>query len=147
MRHARRPRKRFETIGVAVTALACIAFMADGNVPGRGAYGENVSKGLDFIAVKLKEVREGGKGAEEALKMYEQAAKLAPDVVELQFWAAVSMYTNDRQAEALKLFRTVFGREARWVPLIPRLAKAGLFPDDAAKIKEVQAVAPKGAKW
>jgi hypothetical protein len=35
--------------GVAVTALACIAFMADGNVPGRGAYGENVSRGLEYI--------------------------------------------------------------------------------------------------
>lgn len=34
---------------VAVTALACLAFMADGNVPGRGAYGENVRKGLEFI--------------------------------------------------------------------------------------------------
>lgn len=84
---------------------------------------------------------------EEALKMYEQAMKLAPDVVELQFWAAVSMYTNDREQEALALFHKVFAREARWVPLIPRLAQAGLFPDDARKIAEVQARAVKGAKW
>ncbi len=35
--------------GVAVTALACIALMADGNVPGRGAYGDNVSLGLNYI--------------------------------------------------------------------------------------------------
>lgn len=34
---------------VAVTALACLALMADGNLPGRGAYGENVRKGLEFI--------------------------------------------------------------------------------------------------
>lgn len=34
---------------VAVTALACLAFMADGHMPGRGVYGPNVSKGLDFI--------------------------------------------------------------------------------------------------
>lgn len=34
---------------VGVTALACMAFMADGNVPGRGRYGENVSRGLDFV--------------------------------------------------------------------------------------------------
>jgi uncharacterized Ntn-hydrolase superfamily protein len=82
------------------------------------------------------------KKPEEALKMYEQATKLAPDVVELQFWAAVSMFTNGREAEALKLFRTVFARENRWVPLIPRLAKVGLFPDDATKIRQVQALAP-----
>jgi hypothetical protein len=34
---------------VAVTALACIALMADGNVPGRGAYGDNVERGLEYI--------------------------------------------------------------------------------------------------
>ena len=74
----------------------------------------------------------------EALKAYEEASKLAPDVVELQFWAAVSMYTNDRKEEALKLFRVVFARESQWVDLIPRLAKAGLFPDDPKQIEEVQ---------
>ena len=34
---------------VAITALGCLAFMADGNLPGRGAYGERVDRGLDFI--------------------------------------------------------------------------------------------------
>jgi len=87
------------------------------------------------------------KHPEEALRMYEQAMTLAPDVVELQFWAAVSMYTNHREADARVLFRKVFAREARWVPLVPRLAKAGLFPDDAKKIAEVQALATRGAKW
>lgn len=34
---------------VAVTALAGIAFMADGNLPGRGTYGGNVAKALEFV--------------------------------------------------------------------------------------------------
>ena len=34
---------------VAVTALAGIAFMADGHVPGRGQYGPNVAKCLDHV--------------------------------------------------------------------------------------------------
>ncbi len=34
---------------IAVTALAGIAFMADGHMPGRGVYGENVSRALDYI--------------------------------------------------------------------------------------------------
>lgn len=83
------------------------------------------------------------KKPEEAMKAYEGAAKLAPDVVELQFWAAVSMYTNGRKDEALKLFRTVFSRERQWVDLIPRLAKAGLFPDDPKQIEEVQRQRPR----
>ncbi len=84
------------------------------------------------------------KKPDEALKNYEQAMKLAPDVVELEFWAAVSMYTNDRVPEALQHFRRVFQREHRWVDLVPRLAKVGLFPNDPAKIAEVQKQAPGG---
>ncbi len=34
---------------VAVTALACLAFMADGNVPGRGPFAKQVERGLDFV--------------------------------------------------------------------------------------------------
>ncbi len=34
---------------VAITSLACLAFMADGNTPGRGQYSSNVEKGLQFV--------------------------------------------------------------------------------------------------
>ena len=87
------------------------------------------------------------KKPDEAMRRYEAATKLAPDVVELQFWAAVSMYVNGRKTEALPLFHRVFAREARWVPLVPRLPKAGMFPDDPKAIAEVEAQATKGAPW
>lgn len=83
----------------------------------------------------------------EALRQYEAAARLAPDVVELQFWAALSMYTNGREAEARDIFRRVFARQRRWAELVPRLAQVELFPNDAAKIAEVVALAPKDAPW
>jgi uncharacterized Ntn-hydrolase superfamily protein len=79
------------------------------------------------------------KKPEEAMRSYEAAMTLAPEVVELQFWAAVSMYTNGREKEGLAAFRKVFAREKRWIDLVPRLAKVGLFPDDPSKIAEVQA--------
>ncbi|NOT34298.1 MAG: DUF1028 domain-containing protein [Candidatus Eisenbacteria bacterium] len=85
--------------------------------------------------------------ANEALERYEEAMRLAPDVVELQFWAAVSMYTGGREPEARTVFRRVFAKEARWVPLIERLSRVGLFPDDAAKIRDVTSLAVKGARW
>jgi uncharacterized Ntn-hydrolase superfamily protein len=85
-------------------------------------------QGDNFIAEKKPE---------EAMKAYEAAMKLAPDVVELQFWAAVSMYTNDRKPEGLKLFHEVFAKESFWADLVPRIAKAGLFPDDPKQIDEV----------
>ena len=33
----------------AMSALAGLAFMSDGNMPGRGKYGENVSRALDYV--------------------------------------------------------------------------------------------------
>jgi hypothetical protein len=34
---------------VGITALGCLAFMSDGHLPGRGRYGAQVARGLDFI--------------------------------------------------------------------------------------------------
>lgn len=42
---------------VGITGLACLAFMADGHLPGRGKYGANVQRGLDYI---LHNVHENG---------------------------------------------------------------------------------------
>jgi uncharacterized Ntn-hydrolase superfamily protein len=92
------------------------------------------TRGDDFMAEKKPA---------EAMEAYEQSMKLAPEVVELQFWSALTMYTNGREAEGLKLFREVFARERLWVDLIPRLAKVGLFPDDPKKIEEVQRQRPR----
>ena len=97
------------------------------------AYNLN-GQGDDFMAEKKPA---------EAMKAYEESAKLAPEVVELQFWAALTMYTNGREAEGLKLFREVFSAEKFWADLIPRLAKVGLFPDDQAKIAEVTRQKPR----
>jgi Prenyltransferase and squalene oxidase repeat len=38
-----------------ITSLSAIAFMADGNLPGRGKYGQNVQKALDFILSQAQE--------------------------------------------------------------------------------------------
>ncbi|MBY0261146.1 MAG: terpene cyclase/mutase family protein, partial [Phycisphaerales bacterium] len=40
---------------IAVTALACLALMADGSVPGRGPYEANVRKGLEFVLANSAE--------------------------------------------------------------------------------------------
>jgi uncharacterized Ntn-hydrolase superfamily protein len=84
------------------------------------------------------------KQPEDAARAYAEAMKLAPDVVELRFWAAVTMYTNGQVAPAKEIFRDVFAKESRWVDLVPRLAKVGLFPDDAAKIADVTSLKPAG---
>jgi hypothetical protein len=40
---------------VGITALAALAFMADGHLPGRGEYGDNVERALDFILASASE--------------------------------------------------------------------------------------------
>lgn len=40
---------------VGITALACLAFLSDGHLPGRGQYGEVVQQGLDFILDNIAE--------------------------------------------------------------------------------------------
>lgn len=40
---------------VAITSLSCLAFMADGHLPGRGPHGELLDRGLDFIVANSAE--------------------------------------------------------------------------------------------
>ena len=55
---------------VGVTALACMAFLAGGNLPGRGPYGENIERGLNFI---LGSVQEDGYITRYRTRMYSHA--------------------------------------------------------------------------
>ncbi|MBI5863698.1 MAG: DUF1028 domain-containing protein [Planctomycetes bacterium] len=73
---------------------------------------------------------------------YTAAAKLAPDIVELPFWQAVTLASNGKVDESLPIFKSVFAREkSRWLPLIRRLAKADLLPNDEAILSRIEAQA------
>ena len=78
-----------------------------------------------------------------ALEHYTKAAKLAPEIAELPFWQAVSLFVGGQEEKALPLFKEVFAREERWVRLVPRLPAAGLLPEDPKKIEKILSVAPK----
>jgi uncharacterized Ntn-hydrolase superfamily protein len=77
-----------------------------------------------------------------ALKEYEAASSLAPEIVELPFWHAVTLASIGREADAAPIFRSVFAKEPVWAELLERLPAAGLFPNDAALIKRIQALKP-----
>lgn len=62
---------------------------------------------------------------------------LAPDVVELRFWAALGMFQAGREDEALSLFRQVFEKEPIWAKLVPRLVQSGLLRDDPEAVKRI----------
>lgn len=82
------------------------------------------------------------KKVDEALEEYRAASVIAPEILELPFWHAVTLASIGREAEAAPIFRRVFAREPQWAELLTRLPAAGLLPDDPALVKRILALAP-----
>ena len=76
---------------------------------------------------------------EDAMGALAKAAALAPEVVELRFWAAASLFSAGKEDEALAIFREVFAREPVWAELAPRLVPLGLLPDDPDALARIAA--------
>ena len=80
------------------------------------------------------------KKVDQALEEYKAASRLAPEILELPFWHAVTLASIGREAEAAPIFKAVFAKEPIWADLLTRLPAAGLFPDDAALIGRIRAL-------
>jgi uncharacterized Ntn-hydrolase superfamily protein len=78
------------------------------------------------------------KNVEGALQEYREASRLAPEIVELPFWHAVTLASIGREAEAAPIFKRVFAQEPVWADLLDRLPAAGLFPSDPALIARIK---------
>ncbi|MHC4217088.1 MAG: DUF1028 domain-containing protein [Planctomycetota bacterium] len=78
----------------------------------------------------------------EAGRQYADAEMLAPQIVEIPFWHAVTLVASDRADEALPIFRRVFAREEVWADLVPRLVPSGLLPDDPKLLERIEAQRP-----
>ena len=76
---------------------------------------------------------------EKARDEYAAAEKLAPHIVEIPFWTAVSLVNSDRLDDALPIFKRVFEKEPIWAQLIPRLVPAGLLPDKPEVLSKIKA--------
>jgi len=77
------------------------------------------------------------KDSERALAEYRAANRLVPDSAEMAYWHAVALVNLGRVDESLPLFRQVFAMDRNWITLTPRLAKAGVIPDDPRLIKRI----------
>jgi uncharacterized Ntn-hydrolase superfamily protein len=81
------------------------------------------------------------KKVDQALIEYAAASRLAPEILELPFWHAVTLASIGREAQAAPIFRAVFAKEPQWVELLGRLPAAGLFPNDLALMARIRALA------
>ena len=94
----------------------------------------------------LKESRELEKmvaqDTQGAMEAYNRAMELAPDVTEIKYWAALTMFAEGLETEALKIFTEVFAKEPLWVDVTRRLPAAGLLINDAGELDRILSVAP-----
>jgi tetratricopeptide (TPR) repeat protein len=77
-----------------------------------------------------------------ALDAYGKAMDLAPGNPEVQFWAAVTMFTQGEEDEALRYFKEVFKADLNWVEVIRRLPESGLLPEDEEQINKILSAVP-----
>lgn len=76
-----------------------------------------------------------------AFREYDAAAALAPQIVEIRFWQAVTLTKKKRLDEALPIFKDVFAREPVWAEVVPRLVAAGILDDDPELLAKIRGVA------
>jgi len=68
----------------------------------------------------------GADRVDQALAAYRAAVELAPQVMEMPFWHAVTLADLGKLDDALDIFRQIFATEPQWRDLFARLAAAGL---------------------
>jgi uncharacterized Ntn-hydrolase superfamily protein len=76
---------------------------------------------------------------EEASREYAAAEELAPEIVEIPFWHAVTLAAGGKVEPSLPVFAEVFAREPIWADLVPRLVDAEILPDQPGLIERIQA--------
>jgi uncharacterized Ntn-hydrolase superfamily protein len=77
-----------------------------------------------------------------ALDEYSAAETLAPQIVEIPFWTAVTMAGSGRLDDSLPIFKEVFRKEPIWAELVPRLVASELLPNDETLIRTILEQAP-----
>ena len=79
-----------------------------------------------------------GKGDEaNAMLAYAAAARLAPQIVEILFWNAVSLANVGSLEEALPIFKKVFASEPNWREMLARLVEPGLIKNDPEMLERI----------
>jgi len=78
---------------------------------------------------------------ERAVEAYGTAESIAPENHEMVFWHAVTLASIGRVDESLPLFARAFSMWPDWRTLVPRLAEAGLLPEDPELIARILAAA------
>ena len=72
-----------------------------------------------------------------ALAAYSSAAELAPEMIEIPFWHAVTLADTGRKEEALPIFRRVFHENPNWAILLKRLPPVGMVKMTGDEVEKI----------
>jgi uncharacterized Ntn-hydrolase superfamily protein len=78
---------------------------------------------------------------EGAVEAYTEAMRLAPNITEIKFWSAITLFAQGEEATALEYFSDVFKRDPVWIELVRRLPQADLLPNDDGQVERILSVA------
>lgn len=94
-----------------------------------------------YDALNTGDEKLGEGDVDAALNAYQNAATLAPEILELPFWQAVTLAELGRMDEAIDIFTTLFSKEPMWCTLLQRLPAAGLLNITPTSLARIVALA------
>lgn len=89
---------------------------------------EHMNKGDEYV-----EKNEMAKAMEE----YNQAMKMFPANLEMQYWTAITLANNKEISKASAMLQKIYKQDAHWRELTKRLPKAGLLNVSDTELKEL----------
>ena len=78
---------------------------------------------------------------EAATEAYAKAMELAPEITEIQFWTAITMFAQGHEEEALQHFKVIFAKDRSWMEVVRRLPQADLLENDDGQVDRILAAA------
>ncbi len=72
-----------------------------------------------------------------ALAAYSSAALLAPEMIEITFWHAVTLADTGHMEQALLIFKQVFAENPDWAVLLKRLPPVGMVKMSPAEVEKI----------
>lgn len=74
---------------------------------------------------------------QKAMDEYNQAMKMFPDNLEMQYWTAITLANNKDIAKASAMLQPIYKKDANWRELTKRLPKVGLLQVSEKDLKEL----------
>jgi len=93
-----------------------------------------------YNAMNLGDERLALRDVDGALEAYQSALELAPEVVEIEFWVSVTLFSAGYEDDALAHFKRVFEKERIWMEVVRRLPRADLLLNDNGQVERILSV-------